>query len=389
MTASASAAHGTVETFTDGDGGDTWTAQDVTLTNTAPTYNLGAHSDFEAVANVQNGLMRFILAGIPETRLCLGADLHMFKTSSVSVVPMTCSIHKVSDANGDWIPGEGDLELAAAGEPCWNAKEADGSGGITTGWAGSAGCSTAGTDYEITEIGTWSWNSGDAVGTHYTIPLSAAEVQEWFGQAANNGIVILPSGGSGRHLGWSEQAAAYRPYLVVRYLEPGAAGGTLDSTLEAMTAAAVGAVAVAGGANCTLGAMVSTAAGAAAVAGALAGTLGSMTAAGAGLVGAEAVGVVGALAATLGTMTAAGTGRGSVTGLAVVTFEAMFSTAAGAAAIAGALAVTLGVMVTISGSSRTAGLERTAAIAVEIRALWVAVEGRAEVVEPEDRRETI
>lgn len=205
-------------TFTDGYGGDVFTALDMQMSSSWATYNGGAHVNFQFETG-QRGCIRFNLSSIPATATCISAKLYLYHSYATGDGPaITVNIYSIAAANSDWTAGTKNIALAAAGESCWNARHADGSGGVTTAWAGSAGCNTAGTDYESTAIGTFAFNGADAIGTEYAIDLTPARVQGWFGAVnTNHGIIWIPSANSGHVAQSSNTTTAYRPKLVVVY----------------------------------------------------------------------------------------------------------------------------------------------------------------------------
>jgi hypothetical protein len=184
---------------------------DVWINNANPTYNYGIYIYCKSKA-----LLRFDLSSIDSSDICTDADLYMTpaENNTGSVVN---NIYKVSDANGDWIEGTKNGAAAGSGEPCWNAKEADGSGGVTTAWAGSAGLSTAGTDYENTSLATYT--GAYAAGTAIELPFNESGLtvlQSWFGEVTNNGLLFVNNGN--QYIGMGENGtAARRPVLSVTY----------------------------------------------------------------------------------------------------------------------------------------------------------------------------
>ena len=218
---------GSSTTYTDGPGGDVTTSVDLLMSSTWPTFGGGTHPDAELVST-QAAMLRFNLSAIPAGAVCTGATLYLYHSfGDEGGGSNDGNVYSVAAANGDWVEGTKNIALAGAGEPCWNAKAADGSGGVTTAWAGSAGCQTAGTDYESTSMGTYSWLPSSAIGTEITVALSPSRVQGWFGASNTNyGIILITSAGSNNaHIGLSENSTAgYRPKLVVTYQNPGITG---------------------------------------------------------------------------------------------------------------------------------------------------------------------
>lgn len=221
--------------YTDGPGGDINSADDTTFRSAWATFNGGGHGSFSprgGVAPREHCLLRFNLSAIPVGSTCNSAILYLYHNKAPEGAPNPCtaSLHRVSDANSDWVAGTKNVALAGAGECCWNAKAADGAGGVTSAWAGSVGCGTSGTDFEVASIGSYSVDPGDALGTEYQISLDTTEVESWFG-VINNGIIIYPTNNSEIHFGQSSDIN-YEPKLVVDYSNAPVGGGNHIKVLE-------------------------------------------------------------------------------------------------------------------------------------------------------------
>jgi hypothetical protein len=207
-----------VLTFTDGSGGDVFSADDTLMSSGWPTNNGGAHSA-HAFASIQRCLWRFDLESLAGVTL-LAAQMKLYKERADAEGTVNCRIHRVSVANGDWVAGNNDISLADAGECCWNAKVADGAGGVTTAWAGSAGLGTVGTDYETEPIAQGTYNFSLGAGTEYVFDLDTDRIAEWLGDASNPGFVgWTPDSAGDHHTAQSDHGtAAYRPKLVITYV---------------------------------------------------------------------------------------------------------------------------------------------------------------------------
>jgi len=186
-----------------------------------PTWNYGTVGRFDMFTTVK-GLIEYDLSSIPATATCDSATFYTYQANSGAALAWTVTVYSIASGNEAWIEGTQFAGLAAAGEPCWNALAADGAGGVTTAWAGSAGLATSGTDYEASSIGSFSGNRSDANGTEYSTALTAARVAGWFsGSNTNYGMLLVTSAGVGG-FGTSDNATAgYRPKLVVDYTEAG------------------------------------------------------------------------------------------------------------------------------------------------------------------------
>ena len=212
--------------ITTGVGADTYIASG------APTANIGIRDEIQLSTGASNRrpLLRFDLYSIDPSKIIQSALLKL--TPKANYNSATYNLFQVSDDNGNWIEGTKNGTLAGAGEPCWNAKQADGSGGVTEAWAGSAGLSTAGIDYINTVLATLT--SALTANTQLEIPFNAAGLailQSWFGDANNNGFLFLTNT-STQTLFHSGEATteSYRPVLTVTYTE---AGGLLKVNMNA------------------------------------------------------------------------------------------------------------------------------------------------------------
>jgi len=210
----------------DPDFSTTSTAGDTALRSTDATRNFGA-SVLSKDALTQRLLFRFDLSSITASAICSAATFKITKSDTGSATLLTHNLFKIADANGDWIEGTTNNATAKAGEPCWNAKVADGSAGVTTAWAGSAGMSTAGTDYINTIIGTAQIQRSDASNTQYTFTLNSdglEVLQSWFGDVTNNGILYQSDSLSYLSITFHLSEAtteSYRPVLSVTYTAGG------------------------------------------------------------------------------------------------------------------------------------------------------------------------
>jgi len=212
--------------YTDGYGGDIYSADDTTIKIWVDgTRNGGGHGNFAPrgpeTSDRERSLLRFNLSAIAARSTCNSATLYLYHNFDPESAPDPCTgnVYYVSDANGDWVAGDKNIAAADAGECCWNCKASDGAGGCNESWAGSAGCKTPGTDYDATAIGSYSANPKAAKGTETAISLDTTVVEGWFG-TTNNGIILIGSNNSEIHWAQSDEATtSRRPKLVVDYTE--------------------------------------------------------------------------------------------------------------------------------------------------------------------------
>ena len=200
------------------------TGQDVLMSSNWSTRNGGQHASFQLEGlpgTIQHALLKFDLSSLSASYTCVSAKLYLYHDYTAEGDGLnTGKVYSVSAANWPWIEGTGDIKIAKQGEPCWNAREADGSEGVQRAWAGSAGCSTAGVDYESDAIGAWSFNANQPKGYEIVIDLNTDRVQQWFGSPNTNYGIILVADDNipSAHVGSAESATAgYRPKLVVHY----------------------------------------------------------------------------------------------------------------------------------------------------------------------------
>lgn len=210
-------------TFTDGYGGDVTTYKDtrmIALTAVTKLYNYGADiylaaGRFTNDSNIDRFLIEFDISSIPGTATINSATLYFYiADATYSYASTLIDIYDISAANADWVEGtvNGTTEV---GSSCWDKKIYN-----TTNWAGSAGLSTAGTDYINSVIGTLTVPNPPNLGTEFTASLDTTAVGTW--RTTNNGQFVrarTESGSNqGAHMGSSDHATTgYRPKLVVDY----------------------------------------------------------------------------------------------------------------------------------------------------------------------------
>jgi hypothetical protein len=211
--------------------GDTGGIQDTRLDSGAAqhTMNYGAATGTivgkQDASRDERSLLRFDLSSIGVGNACSAAVLYLYDPNWVNrTADCTIDVFKVADANGNWVEGTNDGSVSD-GEPSWSYKANYTPTPIE--WAGSAGLSTAGTDYVNTSLGQAVFTDG--VGGYRTITLNAsgrAVVQSWFGGTGGNGILLIGTGSDGcwTSLVSRQGADGQRPYLVVTYAPTGGIG---------------------------------------------------------------------------------------------------------------------------------------------------------------------
>jgi hypothetical protein len=196
---------------------DAAAGKDVALRSAGPTLNYG--SNVLLLDAGYRGLIEFDLSGILSSNTCTASTLYLYHRVQGTAFAFTISAYSIAAANAAWIEGTQNAAQASSGEPCWGALAADGAGGVTTAWAGSAGLSTSGTDYEADALGSFSGDRADEAGAEYSTALTTSRVQGWFGAVNTNyGMVLTHTSGNNGSIASSDHAtASYRPKLTVEY----------------------------------------------------------------------------------------------------------------------------------------------------------------------------
>lgn len=205
--------------YTDGYGGNVFTAKDALISTTWPSfYNGGAHNNFQFATN-QRSLLEFTLSGLPASARCLRATLYLYHSyGSEGGGIVDISVHSISHANAGWHAGNKNIKSASRGECCWDAYAANGSGGVSRPWAGSPGLSTPGVDYETPAMGVFEFNGGSQLGTEFRVELDPDRVNGWFGlNNTNYGIILIAANMSGHVAQADNPETRYRPKLVVEF----------------------------------------------------------------------------------------------------------------------------------------------------------------------------
>jgi hypothetical protein len=183
------------------------------------TDNQGAHPKsyfgFDGASRKMRTLQRWDFSSISAAETVTSVTLNLTDTDwALRTANNAINIYKVSDANGDWVEGT-TLDIPQTGSPCWNTKVTN-----TVNWAGSAGLSTAGTDYVNTSLASYTFVDGTSGVKSITFNSDGiAVVQSWLGGAGGNGILIIgdeSTGGSWTEIASKEDATpSNRPQLVI------------------------------------------------------------------------------------------------------------------------------------------------------------------------------
>lgn len=147
-------------------------------------------------------LIKFDISDISSSAICSSCVMSLY-TAPSSVGSDTWTVYSILSANSTW------TESGAT----WATK--DGSNA----WAGSDGCSTSGTDYNATAIGSVAMNNSFAFENQFT--LTPATVQTWFGGSNTNyGMLIRTNASLNSFYVVASETGDYpllKPKLVVNY----------------------------------------------------------------------------------------------------------------------------------------------------------------------------
>lgn len=151
-------------------------------------------------------VLKFDLSAIPAGATIDSANIVFFAIGGGSGnIPM--SVHRILAGNSDW---------TKTGSS-WSNRRSGAS------WAGSAGCSSPGTDYAATEMGNFTVTTVDAP---YTVTLNTSEVAL---MVANNYGILLraPDSGGNRNIASFQHATqANHPKITINYTEAGGGSST-------------------------------------------------------------------------------------------------------------------------------------------------------------------
>jgi hypothetical protein len=157
-----------------------------------------------------HGLLRFDLSSLGTNIVINSVTLQMNKPAVGTGSSFTVNVFELSVANTNWVEGTAN-NVAQSGSATWDSKG-------PSAWAGSAGASTAGTDYINTVLASYGGTiaAGDAAFTSQAAFLTS--VSNNLGGSLNLGIG-MNSGVSGSYYRFAtdEHATAAAPALVIDY----------------------------------------------------------------------------------------------------------------------------------------------------------------------------
>jgi hypothetical protein len=178
-------------------------------------YGVDVNLGIRGPGNTTRTLIKFDLSSISPAATITAATLTLtLKWGSIAAETIT--FHRILAANSAW------TETGAN----WLHAESVGN----THWAGSAGCSTSGTDYAATAMYTGDPGIGDDLDNDNEVAALALDTAEMaLLVAANNGIVGRTATASSswrKYYSSDSTTAGYRPKLVVDYTLPSAGAFT-------------------------------------------------------------------------------------------------------------------------------------------------------------------
>jgi len=175
--------------------------EDTLLASGSPNTNFATATNLEPAdccgGLFGHGLLRFNLSSIPSGSTITSMILNL--TGSV-VTGSVIEVYRLLPANRNWTENEA----------TWNKQN----NALGISWAGSAGASTAGTDYSSAVMGNFTLTGSD---TTHSMVLDLTEAQAMF--VNNAGMLILTTTLGTDNLVYSSDTgtAAFRPKLIVTY----------------------------------------------------------------------------------------------------------------------------------------------------------------------------
>ena len=186
---------------------------------TVQTRNYGG-TNILLVSSTGKMLVFFDMTAIPTAKTAVTATLTITHANATSAGAGTMLVYPIGALNDGWPEGDKNQSTGVAGDCCWNYFEQ--TPGSETAWAGSAGLSTAGTDYEATALSdAVAYNRADAIGTKYTFTFNAGgltRLSQMFGPSGTNyGFLIIPTIGAALMASDTNDTPGYPPTLTITY----------------------------------------------------------------------------------------------------------------------------------------------------------------------------
>jgi len=195
--------------------------------NFGASTSLGIGDGSTTGTDIRRPIIRFDVSSLPVNAPIVSATLTLREIfDGPSSGDFAFSVYQIADANASWIEGTGsNTGTAQTGAPSWNNRAHP-----STPWAGSAGLSTAGTDYLATPVGSGLFTRNDNVMNSISISLTPSLIGYWRTNV-NAGLLIfsdVEANGSFQHnnsfASSEDVTGSFRPTLTVEFIpEPSAA----------------------------------------------------------------------------------------------------------------------------------------------------------------------
>jgi len=158
-------------------------SDDTMITAASPSFNYGAASSLAVSANSAL-LYRFdVASSVPAGAVIESATMRLYSLSDQSS-SATINAYRVLPANAAWLEGNNNGTASSFFDANWSYLDY----GSLTSWAGSAGMSSAGTDYyalpEVSIVDTI------VSSTAYSLEISSSTVNSWRDPANNQGLIL-------------------------------------------------------------------------------------------------------------------------------------------------------------------------------------------------------
>jgi hypothetical protein len=212
-------------TFTDGYGGDTFTAYDTWVRSAGADENHGSDStnDYSYIdlTTNRNILSKFTLTSLVGTTIS-SAVYTYYSPPLGSANYGATEVHRILSANSAWTEAGATWNYAVASTTRW-AGDTGNNGGA------DAGCSVSGTDYASTALGTVTHGT-KSFSTYEAVAITLDSTEFGSMVSANYGFALFRVGGT-NNSGWFSSdftdSTSARPKLVVTYTAGGGGGATL------------------------------------------------------------------------------------------------------------------------------------------------------------------
>ena len=185
--------------------------------------NYGSYGEPNAYNGFTEGLLRFDLSSFAGQYSSVNSvSLQLVVRGISGITTGTINAYVILPANSGWVQGTASSAVQN-GSSCWNYAKYN-----TQAWVGSAGLGTAGTDYDSTLLGSFTYTSTGTCTMNFTGYNSAqltSLVTSW-NSATNPGILLMDEtpGSGAQFLGTSpsggSQFLPQSPQLTINYTVP-------------------------------------------------------------------------------------------------------------------------------------------------------------------------